>query len=79
MRISLQKSQRRRPAMRGKKTLGIITTDNYSRIFAACEAVAPPKKQFDGPRHLYPAEPLRRCQEWTREAVQTLKDAGVLQ
>jgi hypothetical protein len=37
------------------------------------------KKQFEGPRRLYPGEPIRRCQEWTKEAVETLAAEGVLE
>lgn len=40
--------------------------------------IQPPKKQFDGPRRRYLDEPIRRCQEWTAEAIQALTSAGVL-
>ncbi|EGD86028.1 hypothetical protein H112_06951 [Trichophyton rubrum D6] len=43
-----------------------------------CEGIPPPRKQFEGAKRLYPKEPIRRCQEWTAEAIQALKEAQVL-
>ncbi|KAH6712168.1 hypothetical protein BKA61DRAFT_485809, partial [Leptodontidium sp. MPI-SDFR-AT-0119] len=34
---------------------------------------------FHGPKRLYLKESLRRCQDWTQEAIQALTTAGVLQ
>ena len=62
----------------GKKFIGKVSHANYSRIRTICDAIPPPKKQFNGPKRLFPKEPLRRCQEWTNEAVQALTAAGVL-
>ncbi|EQL36716.1 hypothetical protein BDFG_01686 [Blastomyces dermatitidis ATCC 26199] len=39
----------------------------------------PPKKQFHGPKILYPDEPLRWCQEWTAKVIEALTNAQVLQ
>ncbi|EGE00898.1 hypothetical protein TESG_08193 [Trichophyton tonsurans CBS 112818] len=63
----------------GKEKIGTVTHANYPRIKDICASITPPKKQFQGPKRLYPKEPLRRCQEWTRETVDALKDAQVLQ
>jgi len=57
----------------------IVTIANYPRVEEICDSIAPPKKQFERNRRLYPNEPLRRCQEWTVEAIQALTQAGVLQ
>ncbi|PGG97888.1 hypothetical protein AJ79_09060 [Helicocarpus griseus UAMH5409] len=62
-----------------KERIGSVTHDNYPRVLTTCENIPPPKKQFQGPKRLYPDEPLRRCQEWTAEAIQALIDAQVLQ
>nr|KMM69071.1 hypothetical protein CPAG_05394 [Coccidioides posadasii RMSCC 3488] len=62
-----------------KERIGSVTHDNYSRVLTTCENIPPPKKQFQGPKRLYPDEPLRRCQEWTAEAIQALIDTQVLQ
>jgi hypothetical protein len=43
-----------------------------------CRSIPPPKKQFNGPKRLYPKEPLRRCQEWIDEAVEALISNGIL-
>jgi hypothetical protein len=62
-----------------KELLGTVTTANYSRIDAVCKQIPPPAKQFDGPKRINPNVPLRRCQEWTQEAVQALKNEGIFQ
>ena len=62
-----------------KSHLGSVRTVDFSRISEVCRNIPPPKKQFDGPKRLYPTEPLRRCQEWTSEAIQALNDAHMLQ
>ena len=62
-----------------KVYLGSTSHGNYKRVEEICNAIEPPRKQFDGPTRLYPGVPLRRCQEWTQEAIAALKDAGVIE
>lgn len=62
-----------------KSLIGKVAVADFGRIKPICQAVPAPKKQFDGPRRLYPQEPLRRCQEWTQEAIDALFDARVLE
>lgn len=62
-----------------KTFLGIVSTRNYYHMVETCGKIPPPKKQFNGGKRLYPKEPLRRCQEWTDEAVQALSSQGILQ
>jgi hypothetical protein len=62
----------------GKEYIGTISTTSYARIESIVNSIEPPKKQFNGPNRINPQEPLRRCQEWTAEAIQALKDSGVL-
>jgi len=62
-----------------KSSLGWVDAGAIGRINEVCVSILPPKKQFDGPKRLYPGETLRRCQEWTHEAVQALGSSGVLQ
>ena len=62
-----------------KTYLGTTSHANYGLVKGICNTIQPPKKQFNGPKRLYPNEPLRRCQEWTAEAIQALKSKGVLQ
>ncbi|KAK7212016.1 hypothetical protein V2G26_019194 [Clonostachys chloroleuca] len=61
-----------------KSPIGQIDESGRSRIDGILRGIPPPKKQFNGPKRLYPREPLRRCQEWTREAIQALRSEGVL-
>lgn len=62
-----------------KNLLGWVSANNYHYIEEICKSIPPPKKQFNGPKRLYPKEPLRRCQEWTSEAIDALISNGVLQ
>lgn len=62
-----------------KTFIGTVAVANFSRIKPICESVPAPKKQFEGAQRLYPGEPLRRCQEWTAEAINALSNASVLQ
>ncbi|KAI9826994.1 MAG: hypothetical protein M1819_007088 [Sarea resinae] len=61
-----------------KVKIGTVSRHNNPCIKGVCEGVPVPKKQFDGPKRLYPNEPIRRCQEWTAEAIQALVDAQIL-
>lgn len=62
-----------------KVLIGKVSSANFHRIKLICDSIPPPKKQFEGPRRLYPREPIRRCQEWTKEAIEALYGAGVLE
>jgi hypothetical protein len=62
-----------------KEHIGMVSHANYDRVQSIVEQIEPPKKQFDGPKRLNPREPLRRCQEWTSEAIQFLKDNDILE
>ena len=59
--------------------IGSVAAASFDRIRGICEGVDVPKKQFEGPRRLYPNKPLRRCQEWTAEAITALVRKGVLE
>ncbi|KAI6865386.1 hypothetical protein KC343_g8763 [Hortaea werneckii] len=58
--------------------LGAVDKADLDQFRQVCQSIPPPKKQFEGPKRLYPKEPLRRCQEWTVEAIDALKIHGVL-
>jgi uncharacterized protein DUF6540 len=62
-----------------KSNLGWIDAQLFDRVDSICRSIPPPKKQFHGPKKLYPKEPLRRCHEWAHEAIAALRSAGVLQ
>ncbi|KAF1956560.1 hypothetical protein CC80DRAFT_593303 [Byssothecium circinans] len=66
------------PTFISKEHIGTILKTDFDRVQTVVEEVEPPKKQFDKGKRLYPREPLRRCQEWTAEAVQALRDAAIL-
>ncbi|KAK8855277.1 hypothetical protein PGQ11_011189 [Apiospora arundinis] len=61
-----------------KSQLGLVRVEDFSRVQSICRANPPPAKQFNGPRRINPAQPLRRCQEWTSEIVKSLRAEGVL-
>lgn len=62
-----------------KSLIGSVDAADYDRVDAICRAIPAPRKQFHGAQRLFPGEPLRRCQEWTREAIEALETDGVLQ
>lgn len=62
-----------------KEYLGTVSAANYSSIGTVCSSNPPPKKQFNGPKRLYPSEPLRRCQEWTAETIRELQSKGIIE
>ncbi|KAF2472957.1 uncharacterized protein BDR25DRAFT_12861 [Lindgomyces ingoldianus] len=63
----------------GQQEIGTVTEANFDRIQSIVETLPPPPKQFNGPTRIDPSIPLRRCQEWTADAIQLLRDAGVLE
>ena len=62
-----------------KDKLETVSIAKFPQVKQICDNISPPKKQFDGAKRLYPYEPLRRCQKWTAEAIEELKNAGVLE
>jgi hypothetical protein len=62
-----------------KQNIGKVSEANYDRVESILRAIPPPKKQYNRNVRLYPKEPLRRCQEWTAEAIEKLKEERVLQ
>lgn len=62
-----------------KQLIGTVTITNHPQLYTIVETVPAPKKQFEGAKMTYPREPLRRCQEWTGEAIQALIECGVLE
>ncbi|TGO51598.1 hypothetical protein BCON_0158g00240 [Botryotinia convoluta] len=62
-----------------KKFLGIVRIEDYEKLRKIVDKVEAPKKQFDGARKIEPEVPLRRFQEWAREAMRALREKGVLE
>lgn len=61
-----------------KSYLGEVRERNVDRLREICRVNPAPKKQFDGAKRLFPKEPLRRCQEWTAEAIELLLSERIL-
>ena len=61
-----------------KEPVGKISASNFAKVEAICKGVAPPAKQYNGPKRMNPSVPLRRCGEWTDEAIRALRDAGIV-
>ena len=61
-----------------KRLLGWIYNSEIDRFDAICRDNPPPAAQFKGGKRINPNVPLRRCQEWTREIIQNLRDEGVI-
>jgi hypothetical protein len=62
----------------GKTLLGTVEENDFNCIDRICASLPAPKKQFNGPKRLFPREKLYRCQAWTRDALQALEDERVL-
>jgi hypothetical protein len=62
-----------------KQYLGTIAVATYRAVDGICRSIAVPGAQMNlrGQR-LRPNEPLRRCGEWTKDAIQALRASGVL-
>lgn len=63
----------------GMEKLGWVSDSDVHRIDGVCRDNPPPAKQFEGVRRIDSKVPLRRCQEWTKETIQFLRDRGILQ
>ena len=61
-----------------KSPLGRIKVEDLARVESICRANPPPAKQFNGPHKIDKTKPLRRCQEWTKENIDTLRAQGIL-
>ncbi|KAJ3453208.1 hypothetical protein MRS44_013116 [Fusarium solani] len=55
-----------------------VEVNDLPRVDSICRANPPPAKQFNGPKRINKNQPLRRCQEWTRETIGYLQAEGVL-
>ena len=67
------------PTFISKFRIGFVAEETYRTTCRdVCLSIEVPKKQFDGPKRLFPYRPLRRCQEWTEDAIRTLTERGVL-
>ncbi|KIW25598.1 uncharacterized protein PV07_08764 [Cladophialophora immunda] len=63
-----------------KRVLGRVSKAVYDdgTFRRVCDSVAPPPKQFNGPKRLFPGTKLIRCGEWAQEALEKLKLEGIL-
>ena len=62
----------------GKTLLGTVDADDFNCVDRVCSSLPPPKKQFNGPKRLYPREKLYKCQAWTRDVLGKFEAEGVL-
>lgn len=61
-----------------KTYIGRVKVADVGRIDAVCQSIAAPAKQFQGAKRIDSKTPLRRCQEWTKEAIGALQSQGIL-
>lgn len=67
------------PSFHARKAIGFVPARLYEYVNSICSSLPPPPKQYNGPKRQFPKSPLRRCQEWTADAVDELKAQDVLQ
>ena len=61
-----------------KNKIGKVSTGDLQSLKATLISVAPSEKQFNGAFRIHPSKPLRRCQDWTSEAIEKLQKKGIL-
>lgn len=61
-----------------KIKIGTIRRSDLERLKHVCSEVPPPPKQCDRARLIDPSKPLYHCQQWTRDAIERSRAAGVL-
>ena len=64
-----------------KHPLGTITGNNMQKLLDICMSIPPPGKQLDKVTGdpLNPDEPIRRCREWTADALSELRRQKVIE
>jgi hypothetical protein len=63
-----------------KLLVGIVSYADLVKFADVCEAIEPPKRQFDRyGRKLYPDALIRRSKEWVEGTLMALKDSGILE
>jgi hypothetical protein len=59
--------------------IGVILSSDIPRFEAVCRSVEVPGRQLDlCSRRLDPSKPLRRCGEWTADAISALHQQGIV-
>lgn len=59
--------------------IGIILSSDIPRFEAVCRSIEVPGRQLDlRSRRLDPSKPLRRCGEWTADAISALHQQGIV-
>ena len=59
--------------------IGIILSSDIPRFESVCRSVEVPGRQLDlRSRRLDPSKPLRRCGEWTADAILALHQQGIV-
>ncbi|KAM0664034.1 hypothetical protein ACQRIT_001770 [Beauveria bassiana] len=60
------------------RALEKVSSDDLPRVDEICRGNQPPIRQMCDGELLCPDVPLRRCQEWTKETIELLKETDVL-
>jgi hypothetical protein len=59
--------------------IGVIVSSDIHRFEAVCRSIEVPGRQLDlSSKRLDPSKPLRRCGEWTADAISTLHQQGIV-
>ncbi|OAL22368.1 hypothetical protein AYO20_11193 [Fonsecaea nubica] len=61
------------------KPAGRVQQDKLAQLEAACRMIPPPAKQFHLSKPLVPKDKIRHCQHWVAEAIEFLREKGVLE
>jgi hypothetical protein len=62
-----------------KSYVGRVSVANYPRMQSIVRALPASIKLSNRPNDIYPGIPLGQCSDWTEDAIQVLKDEGILE
>lgn len=63
-----------------KKKVGSIKKSDFARLREICQSIPVPGEQLNlNSSRIDTSKPVRRCTQWTAEAVEALLEAGILQ
>jgi hypothetical protein len=66
-------------ALGTKEKVGIVKKSDLARLKATCQSIPVPGEQLNlNSSRIDTSKPVRRCTQWTAEAVEALREAGIL-
>lgn len=67
------------PSFQWIQQVGWVSHEHAARVTAICDTVPPPGKQYHLSKCLVPRDKIRHCQHWVTEALDAMRDCGVME